>query len=165
MRAPPEAATTTNGPASLDGRLRQTVEALPTTEPMEPPMNLKSITPSAAGVPGDRAERGQHGFGEPGLRLSLGEALGVGAQVEELQRIAGPQLVGDEADAACVGQQGHAGVGRHGVVVPAVGADAEVLLQFAVLRGRWRALLAAARPSASDRRRRLLPRDLYWLHT
>ena len=96
-------------------------------------MNLKSMTPSAGRPPGDAAERGEHGLGQPGLALRLGEALRVGAQVEELQGVGRPQLLGDEADATGVGEQGHAGMGRHGVVVAAMGTDVEDLLQLARL--------------------------------
>nr|ABP35368.1 ORF53e [Pinus koraiensis] len=51
MRAPPEAHTIMTGRDSAVARSIRRVIFSPTTEPILPPMNLKSITPSAIGIP------------------------------------------------------------------------------------------------------------------
>ena len=50
MRAPPEAATMTSGARSASARSAARVSFSPTTLPMEPPMNSKSITARTTGM-------------------------------------------------------------------------------------------------------------------
>ena len=51
MRAPPEAATETSGSRRSSARSAARVNFSPTTDPIDPPRNEKSITASATGVP------------------------------------------------------------------------------------------------------------------
>ncbi len=51
MRAPPEADTMISGIRSSSARRPTRTIFSPTTEPIEPPMNLKSITARAMGSP------------------------------------------------------------------------------------------------------------------
>ena len=55
MRAPPEAETRTSGAFfSCDRRASRAIFS-PTTEPIDPPMNAKFITPRLTGRPSNRA--------------------------------------------------------------------------------------------------------------
>ena len=64
----------------------------PTTLPIEPPMNAKSMTASSHGMPVDRRLADHHRLAEAGLQLRLREPLGVRPQVEEVERILRAEL-------------------------------------------------------------------------
>ena len=57
MRAPPELVTATSGIARVGGALAGAGELLPTTLPIEPPMNAKSMTASPHGGRRSRRDR------------------------------------------------------------------------------------------------------------
>ena len=87
MRAPPEAATETSGmPRSAATSLAR-VKISPTTLPIEPPMNAKSMRAEHAGHALDRGGAGDHRVAEPRGHLGLAQALGVRAQIGERERI------------------------------------------------------------------------------
>ena len=147
------------GPPVTHGRLSQPVEALAQHRAHGAAHELEVHDAQRHRMAGDAAQPGQHGLGEPGLLLSLGDALRIGSQVEELQRVRRTQLVGDEGHGSRVGQQSHPGRGRHGVVVAAIGADVVALLHLAIVQAM--AALLALRPGDFHRSRRLPPRDLH----
>ena len=82
-----------------------------------------------------------HRVAKAGGDLRLSEPLGVGAQVEEAERVVGAELGGLLGEAAFVGETGDPRVRAHREVVPALRADIEVLRQLvvAVVRAAGRA--------------------------
>ena len=114
MRAPPELVTLTSGISASAAESQARENFSPTTLPIEPPMNAKSMTASSQWRPSIAAAADHHGVGEPGLHLGLGEALGVGTKVEEAERILGMQLRRLLREGARIGERRDAGRARIG---------------------------------------------------
>src|SRR5439155_8847828 len=70
--------------------------------------------------------------GEPGRHLGLGEALGVGAKIEESERILGMQLRRLLREGAGIGQRRDPGPRPHRKVVTALLADPKARLELVV---------------------------------
>ena len=87
IRAPPDADTTTSGHASSTAAATSRPKRSPTTEPMEPPRNRKSMTPSATRRAPHGAEAGEQRLGEPGLRLGFGHSVRCRREIEEVERV------------------------------------------------------------------------------
>ena len=153
MRAPPEAETETSGTPRSAALSQARANFSPTTLPIEPPMKAKSITASSHGSPSIAAAADHHRVAEPGRDLRLGEPLGVGPQVEEVERVVRAQLGGLLDERALVGELRDPLAGVHREVVAALRADAEVRLQLvvAVVRAaaRARVRMSLRRPVAA----------------
>ena len=93
-------------------------------------MKRKSMHPQDDRLPSHLADHGCQGFGQPRLDLSLGDTLGIRAQIEEGERIAGSDALGDESHGVLVGQLGDAGGGGDQEVVPALEAHPQRGLQL-----------------------------------
>ena len=93
IRAPPEAETETSGTPASAALSHARTNFSPTTLPIEPPMNAKSMTASRHGCSFDRRAADDHRVAEPGLDLRLGQPLRVRPQVEEAEDVRGAQLL------------------------------------------------------------------------
>ena len=87
IRAPPDALTTMSGIRAARAYSAARVTFSPTTAPIEPPMNPKSMTQIATGVPVDRAGAPDRGVAHPGRGLGGGEPVRVGLLVHEPERV------------------------------------------------------------------------------
>ena len=97
----------------------------PTTLPIEPPMNAKSIAASGRGGPRS-GPAGENRVAEPGPELCLGQTLHVRPEIEELQRVGRPQVAVLLVERAGVGELRDALARTDGEVVAALRADAEL---------------------------------------
>ena len=87
IRAPPEALTTMSGSRESRAYSAARVTFSPTTAPIEPPMNPKSMTQIATGVPPMRARPPDRRVAHPGRRLGGREPVRVGLLVDEPEPI------------------------------------------------------------------------------
>jgi hypothetical protein len=90
-------------------------------------MNSNTKKPTLTPHPIDAADAGREGVAGAGVVLGLADAIFVGRRVVEAQRIARAQLEVHRLPAAGVEHRGDALARRQDVVMPAVGADPEVL--------------------------------------
>ena len=104
----------------------------PTTLPIEPPMNAKSMTASSQPRPSIAAWPITIASAEPGLHLGLGEPLGVRAQVEEVERILGVEVGRLLDERARVGERVDPRARAHREVMAALRADPERRLELVV---------------------------------
>ena len=105
----------------------------------------------SAREPLDPGRARDHRVAETGRHLGLGQSLGVGLEVEELERVARPQRGLVLGEGAGVGQLLDPLVPAHGEVMAALRADPEQRLQLVV---------AIVRPAAGTRVRMLLRRHV-----
>ena len=104
----------------------------PTTLPIEPPMNEKSITASRHGCDSIRAVADDHRVAEARRDLGLGEALRVGLEVEEVERVARAEI-DVRPPRSCPRRPAARSARRPDrEMVAALRADAEVRLQLLV---------------------------------
>ena len=87
MRAPPDAETTISGSRSSSACSAARVTFSPTTVPIEPPMNAKSMTHIATFVPADRARAPDRGVADAGADPRRLEPLGVRLLVDEAEHV------------------------------------------------------------------------------
>ena len=132
MRAPPEAVTQTSGTCRSAARSQARANFSPTALPIEPPMNAKSMTASSHGLRSIAARARDDRVAEPRRHLGLGDALGVGAQVEEAERVGRAKVRVLLLERAPVGELLDPPARPHGEVVPAVRADPERRLELVV---------------------------------
>ena len=152
IRAPPDAETITSGTRSASAASAARATFSPTTAPIEPPMNPKSITTIATRLALDRAHAPDGGVAEPGRELRRGDPVRVRLLVGEAERVHGHEPGVVLLERALVEQLAQPDGRREPEVVAARRADAHRLLELLVEQ----LLLArgAARPQrAADRRR------------
>ena len=132
IRAPPDDATTTSGIRAARACSAARVTFSPTTAPIEPPMNPKSMTQSATSVRADVGRAPHGGVAHPGRGLRRGQSVRVRLLVDEAERVdrlqAGVPLVHD----AVVGELLDSGRRREPEVVAADRADAHRLVELLV---------------------------------
>ena len=87
IRAPPDALTTMSGTRAARACSAARVTFSPTTAPIEPPMNPKSMTHRATARAADRAGPPHGRVAHAGRQLGRGEPVGVGLLVDEPERI------------------------------------------------------------------------------
>ena len=104
MRAPPEAVTTTRGTASSMAAAPEREKRSPTTEPMEPPRNRKSMTPSATRRAGQAQRPASIASDSPVFELRFLQPIHVGAAIEEVEGVRRPQVARHLLPGAGVGQ-------------------------------------------------------------
>src|SRR6185437_11760374 len=80
----------------------------------------------------DRPLADHHRLTKTGLHLGLGESLGIGPQVEEIERILRPKIGRLLYERALVRQRRDAGAGAHGEVVSAMWTHPERRLELIV---------------------------------
>ena len=95
-------------------------------------MNAKSMTASSAAVPVDHPLADQDRLAETRLHLRLRQALRVGPQIEEVERVLGAELGRFLDERALVGEGRDSRTGAHREVVAAVRADPERRLELVV---------------------------------
>ena len=167
MRAPPDAVTATSGTFRSTAESAARASFSPTTLPIEPPMNAKSMTASSHASLSIAALADHHRVPETGRDLGFGEPLGVRAQVEEGERIFGPQVDGLLLEGPRVDELRDPLARSHRKVVAALRADAKVRLELVVAvvrparRARVRVLSSSVRVVGAML---VLDRDVYaWL--
>lgn len=77
----------------------------------------------------DISAAGEDGFGQAGLFLGGGHSLGVGDAVRPIQGVGGDEVGVEFLEGAGVGELADTGAGVDAIVVAALGADEEVLLE------------------------------------
>ena len=102
IRAPPDVQTSTSGIfLSCERRASRAIFS-PTTEPIEPPMKAKFMTPRWSGSPSSLAAAGIDGVGVARLLPGRGQAIGV---VLEMQRVGGAEVGVQLAPGALIGEE------------------------------------------------------------
>ena len=125
IRAPPDAETTMSGIRSARASSAARVTFSPTTAPIEPPMNPKSMTQIATGWPSMRADAADGGVAQAGRDLGGGDAVGIRLLVDEAERVDRLEPGVALLERARVEEQLQARRGREPEVVAAGRADAD----------------------------------------
>ena len=99
----------------------------PTTDPIDPPMNAKFITPRCSGTPSSRPVPVKMASERPDLLLGRHQALRV---VLEAERVGGTEVGVQLPPGAFVGQQLDVLLGREPAVVAALRADVQRPLEL-----------------------------------
>ena len=92
IRAPPEAEIEISGTPAVAALSHARANFSPVTDPIEPPMNEKSITASSQEMSSIVARADDERVAEAGRDLRLREPLVVGAEVEEAERVGRAQV-------------------------------------------------------------------------
>ena len=105
----------------------------PTTEPIEPPMNAKSMTQMATRVPSMAPKPQTAASRRPVASLAAATRSGIRLLVDEAERVHRLQARVALVERVVVQQLGEARVDAQPEVVAALGADAQVLLELLVV--------------------------------
>ena len=167
IRAPPDAVTATSGTFRSTAESAARVSFSPTTLPIEPPMKREVHDRELARFALDRGAPDHHRVPEAGRDLGFGEPLGVRAQVEEGERVFGPQVDGLLLEGPGVDELRDPLACSHRKVVAALRADTKARLELVVAvvrparRARVRVLSSSVRVVGEML---VLDRDVYaWL--
>ena len=125
MRAPPDAATDTNGTPWATARSVAIANFSPTDAAHRAAEEAEVHHREHRRPPADHRRADDAGVAEPGRQLGIGQPLGVRLQVDEGQRIGGAQVGADLDEGARVGQLLDALAGPDREVVAALAADAQ----------------------------------------
>ena len=166
IRAPPDADTTISGIRSSSADSAARVTFSPTTAPIEPPMNPKSMTQIATGWPSTRPVPQTAASRMPVASWAAAIRSGIGLLVHEAERILRLEAGVALGERAVIEEQREARRGRQAEVMAAGGADPEDLVELLVeqhlaarraLRPEVRRVGVAARPERRQLDRHVSP--------
>ena len=132
MRAPPDALTTISGTRAASACSAARATFSPTTAPIEPPMNPKSITQIATSVPAIAPVPHRAASRIPVASLGGREPVRVGLLVDEPERVDRLQAGVTLGPRPVIEQMAEPRLGRQAEMVAAGRADPEVLVELLV---------------------------------